>query len=171
MSSRCSSAIPDNLLPAPTEMKVVQLSGHTPCARSAKGGLDGAFQWKDYETTIRNYFAARRHLCLGRYDGLQGNLPLPPSSFSEEKISRSPRTTTSQVLQIFRWLIATINNARLCAARPSSHRRQRVRRQPVRCTTPWVRWERGGLQRHSRGAAAMVLVRVGVEWRQVTPLR
>src|SRR3974390_3531388 len=63
-----------------------------------------------YETTICNYFAARRHLCLGRYDGLQGNLPLPPSPFSEEKISRSPRTTTSQVLQIFRWLIATLNN-------------------------------------------------------------
>ena len=81
-----------------------------PCARSAKGGLDGAFQWKNHETTIRNYFAARRHLCLGRYDGLQGNLPLLPTPFSKEELSRSPSITTSQVLQIFRWLIATIND-------------------------------------------------------------
>jgi len=44
------------------------------------------------------------------FSGLQGNLPLPPSPFSEEKISRSPRTTTSQILQIFRWLIATLND-------------------------------------------------------------
>src|SRR3974390_552236 len=68
------------------------------------------FQWKNYETTIRNYFAARRHLCLGRYDGLQTNLSLLPSPFSKEKLSRSPSITTSQVLQIFRWLIATIND-------------------------------------------------------------
>ena len=63
-----------------------------------------------YETTICNYFAARRHLCLGRYDGLQANLSLLPSRFSKEKVFRSPSTTTSQVLQIFRWLIATIND-------------------------------------------------------------
>ena len=61
---------------------------------------------------MRNYFATRsgRHLFLGRYDGLQANLPLLPSPFSKEKVSRSPSTTTSQVLQIFRWLIATLNN-------------------------------------------------------------
>jgi len=36
---------------------------------------------------------------------------------------------------------------------------------------PWIqdRWGRRRLQRHPRSAAAMVLVRVGVEWRQVTP--
>jgi len=85
-----------------------------------------------YETTICNYFAARRHLCLGRYDGLQGNLPLPPSPFSEEKISRSPRTTTSQILQIFRWLIATLND--VSNIQPETPQGAAI---PSRCNCAW----------------------------------
>ena len=71
-----------------------------------------------FNGTKKNYFqdfAARsgRRLFLGRLDGLQGNLPLLPSPFPKEKVSRSPGATTSQVLQIFRWLIATLSNVPL----------------------------------------------------------
>ena len=76
----------------------------------------------NFNGTKKNYFqdfAARsgRRLFLGRYDGLQANLPLPPTPFSKEKVSRFPGTTTSQVLQIFRWLSATLNNVPLGIAR------------------------------------------------------
>jgi hypothetical protein len=84
-----------------------RLSLHTAIRLHFNGSKKNYFQ-----VTICNYFSARssRHLFLGRCDGLQANLPLPPSPISKVEVFRSPCTTTSQVLQIFRWLIATLNN-------------------------------------------------------------
>jgi hypothetical protein len=67
-------------------------------------------------------------------------VPVVPSYGSPDEYSLQQRQLTYQ---------PTGCMARRCPARPSSHRRQRVRRQPVRCTTPWVqdRWGRGRLQR------------------------